>query len=157
MKNANLSANYLKVFKYCDCIPSVFSSQLSRPLIFQLINIAGSVLERPVIRKQFTNRYARILELLNMELSVVEVLFNRGTRGALINLPPLTAALTFTDMLRQRTDLPVQSFKAMPHPYVSMNHVRIRLEVSVLSRENFSAKENPCCEIALKIKSTITN
>lgn len=86
--------------------------------IYQLINIAGSVLERPVIRKQFTNRYARILELLNMELSVVEVLFNRGNRGALINLPPLAAALTFTSMLRQRIDLPVQSFKAMPHPYV---------------------------------------
>lgn len=54
-----------------------------------------------------------------MELSVVEVLFNRGTRGALINLPPLAAALTFTSMLKQRIDLPVQSFKAMPHPYVS--------------------------------------
>jgi len=90
-----------------------------QPFIFQLINIAGSVLERPVIRKQFTNRYARILELLNMELSVVEVLFNRGTRGALVNLPPLAAALTFTDMLKQRIDLPVQAFKATPHPYVS--------------------------------------
>lgn len=86
--------------------------------IFQLINIAGSVLERPVIRKQFTNRYARILELLNMELSVVEVLFNRGTRDTLIDLPPLAAALTFTSMLRQRIDLPIQSFKAMSYPYV---------------------------------------
>jgi len=72
-----------------------------------------------VIRKQFTNRYARILELLNMELSVVEILFNRGCKGALINLPPLAAALTFISMLRQRIDLPVQSFKAMSHPYVS--------------------------------------
>jgi dynein heavy chain len=87
-------------------------------LIFQLVNIAGSVLERPVIRKQFMNRYARIIELLNMELSVVEVLFNRGTRGALTNLPPLAAALTFTSMLKQRVDLPIQLFKAMPHPYV---------------------------------------
>lgn len=77
------------------------------------------MLERPVIRKQFTNRYARILELLNMEVSTVEILFNRGSRGALINLPPLAAALTFTNMLRQRIDLPIQSFKAMPYPYVS--------------------------------------
>lgn len=82
----------------------------------QLINIAGSVLDRPVIREQFTDRYSRILELLNVELTVVEVLFNRGTRGALINLPPLAAALTFTSMLRQRIDLPVQSFRAIQHP-----------------------------------------
>lgn len=83
---------------------------------FQLINIAGSVLDRPVISKQFTDRYSRILELLNIELTVVEVLFNRGTRGALINLPPLTAALTFVNMLRQRIDLPVQSLRAIQHP-----------------------------------------
>ncbi|XP_076651244.1 dynein beta chain, ciliary-like [Halictus rubicundus] len=84
-----------------------------------LINIAGSVLDRPVISKQFTDRYTRILDLLNVELTVVEVLFNRGTRGALINLPPLAAALTFTSMLRQRIDLPVQSFKAIQHPMVT--------------------------------------
>lgn len=69
-----------------------------------------------MISKQFTNRYWRILELLNVELTVVEVLFNRGTRGALIDLPPLAAALTFTGMLRQRIDLPVQSFRAIQHP-----------------------------------------
>lgn len=90
---------------------SFFSSSF-----LQLINIAGTVLDRPVISKQFTNRYSRILELLNVELTVVEVLFNRGTRGALIDLPPLTAALTFINMLRQRIDLPVQSFKALQHP-----------------------------------------
>jgi hypothetical protein len=53
-----------------------------------------------------------------MELSVVEILFNRGIRGGLVNLPPLAAALTFTDMLKQRIDLAVQAFKVTPHPYV---------------------------------------
>lgn len=96
------------------CSPFFFSFF---PLAFlQLINIAGTVLDRPVISKQFTNRYSKILELLNVELTVVEVLFNRGTRGALIDLPPLAAALTFINMLRQRVDLPVQSFKAVQHP-----------------------------------------
>lgn len=90
------------------------------------------MLERPVIRKQFANRYARILELLNMELSTVEILFNRGSRGALINLPPLAAALTFTNMLRQRIDLPIQSFKAMPHPYV----LKFVFKLYLLDRKN---------------------
>ncbi|XP_067212065.1 dynein beta chain, ciliary [Linepithema humile] len=106
--DSKLAAILCQAFDDCGNLESVF----------KLMNIAGSVLERPVIRKQFLNRYTRILELLNMELSVVEVLFNRGTRGALTSLPPLAAALTFTSMLKQRVDLPIQSFKAMPHPIV---------------------------------------
>ncbi|XP_015596133.2 dynein beta chain, ciliary [Cephus cinctus] len=92
---------------------------------FKLINIAGTVLDRPVIRKQFTNRYSRILELLNNELTMVEVLFNRGTRGALSDLPPLAATLRFTSMLRQRIDLPMQCFKALQHPIVESNDGQI--------------------------------
>lgn len=65
-----------------------------------------------------------------MELSVVEVLFNRGTRGALIDLPPLAAALTFTTMLKQRIDLPIRSFKAMSHPYV-LKCIKFFLEISL--------------------------
>ncbi|RLU18201.1 hypothetical protein DMN91_008557 [Ooceraea biroi] len=106
--DSKLAAILCQAFDDCGNLESVF----------KLLNIVGSVLDRPVIRKQFTNRYARILELLNMELSVVEVLFNRGTRGALTSLPPLAAALTFTNMLKQRIDLPIQSFKAMSHPIV---------------------------------------
>ena len=74
------------------------------------------MLDRPVIRKQFTIRYSRILELLNNELTMVEVLFNRGARGAMSSLPPLAVTLRFISMLRQRINLPVQCFKALQHP-----------------------------------------
>ncbi|OXU27164.1 hypothetical protein TSAR_014516 [Trichomalopsis sarcophagae] len=85
---------------------------------FKLINIAGSVLERPVIRKQFTNRYSRILELMNNELTVIEILFNRGPRGAMVDLPPLASALQFTNMLKQRIDQPIHAFKSLQHPII---------------------------------------
>ncbi|XP_033341681.2 dynein heavy chain at 93AB [Megalopta genalis] len=112
--DSKLAAILCQAFDDCGNLESVF----------KLINIAGSVLDRPVISKQFTDRYTRILDLLNVELTVVEVLFNRGTRGALINLPPLAAALTFTSMLRQRIDLPVQSFKTIQHPMVTSEEGR---------------------------------
>ncbi|XP_024875279.1 dynein beta chain, ciliary [Temnothorax curvispinosus] len=130
--DSKLAAILCQAFDDCGNLESVF----------KLINIVGSVLERPVIRKQFTNRYTRILELLNMELSIVEVLFNRGSRGALIDLPPLAAALTFTSMLRQRINLPVQSFKAMPHPIVHSdegNNIMARHERLI---KIFANKEN---------------
>lgn len=125
--DSKLAAILCQAFDECGNLESIFKVFIAAhpfdardfffPLFFfQLINIAGTVLDRPVISEQFTNRYSRILDLLNVELTVVEVLFNRGTRGALINLPPLAAALTFINMLRQRIDLPVQSFKAVQHP-----------------------------------------
>ncbi|XP_058791425.1 dynein beta chain, ciliary [Phymastichus coffea] len=85
---------------------------------FKLINIAGTVLDRPVIRKQFTNRYSRILDLLNEELTIVEALFNQGPRGAMRDLPPLAGDLQFMRMLQFRIDLPVQTFKSLQHPII---------------------------------------
>lgn len=66
-----------------------------------------------MIRKQFTDRDSRIVQLLNSELIMVELLFTRGICGAMSDLPPLAAALKFTSMLRQRIDLPIQSFKSL--------------------------------------------
>ncbi|XP_014225178.1 dynein beta chain, ciliary [Trichogramma pretiosum] len=83
---------------------------------FKLINIAGSVLDRPVIRDQFTKRYGRIVELLKAEMSVVENLFDRGSLNLMTDLPPLAGALQYTSMLKQRIDLPVQAFKSLQHP-----------------------------------------
>ncbi|KAJ8958202.1 hypothetical protein NQ314_006441, partial [Rhamnusium bicolor] len=41
--------------------------------IFKLINIAGSILERPLIKAEFTNQYEKILDLLENELKIAEV------------------------------------------------------------------------------------
>lgn len=84
--------------------------------VFKLINIAGSILDRPVIRQQFTNRSSRILTLLNTELSIVEVLLNRGNKGAFNHLPPFSAALTFTNMLKLRTRSLLLGFQSLEHP-----------------------------------------
>ncbi|XP_063983406.1 dynein beta chain, ciliary [Diachasmimorpha longicaudata] len=101
--DSKLAAILCQAFDDCSNLESAF----------KLINIGGTVLDRPMIRKQFMDRYSRIYQLLNNELTMVEVLFNRGTRGAMGDLPPLAAALRFTSMLRQRIDLPVQCFKTL--------------------------------------------
>lgn len=50
---------------------------------------------------------------MNNELTMVEMLFDRGVGVAMDNLPPLATALQFTSMLKQRINLPVQSFKTL--------------------------------------------
>lgn len=69
-----------------------------------------------MISEQFTNRFPRILELLENELTVVEGLFNRGVTGQLLNMPPLAGAIKYMTMLKQRIDSPIQSLQAMQHP-----------------------------------------
>lgn len=41
--------------------------------IFKLINIVGSVLDRPLIKKEFTSKYSRILTMLSDEICTAEV------------------------------------------------------------------------------------
>lgn len=43
--------------------------------IFKLINIVGSVLDRQVINQEFTNKYNKIIVMLNEEVQIAEVTF----------------------------------------------------------------------------------
>ncbi|XP_034940720.1 dynein beta chain, ciliary [Chelonus insularis] len=106
--DSKLAAILCQAFDDCSNLESAF----------KLINISGTVLNRTVIRKQFMDRYTQIYELLNNELTMVEILFHRGIRESFSDLPPLAAALQFTSMLRQRINLPVQSFKTLQHSIV---------------------------------------
>ncbi|XP_066581161.1 dynein beta chain, ciliary [Prorops nasuta] len=106
--DSKLAAIFCQAFDDCGNLENAF----------KLINITGSVLSRPLVRQQFNVRYNKVIELLNLELTTVEVLFNYGATGALLDLPPLASSLTFTDMLRQRIDIPMQSFEAIQHPIV---------------------------------------
>ncbi|KAK0086060.1 hypothetical protein PV325_003945 [Microctonus aethiopoides] len=106
--DSKLAAILCQAFDDCSNLESAF----------KLINIGGTVLNRPVIQKQFMNRYSRIYELMNNELTMVEMLFDRGVGVAMDNLPPLATALQFTSMLKQRINLPVQSFKTLQRSIV---------------------------------------
>ncbi|KAJ8682462.1 hypothetical protein QAD02_018254 [Eretmocerus hayati] len=86
--------------------------------VFKLINVAGSVLDRPAIVSHLADRYSRIVDLLNNELDLAERLLEKGPQGALDFLPPLAAAIRFGDMLKQRIQFPAQAFEALHQPVV---------------------------------------
>ncbi|XP_014206492.1 dynein beta chain, ciliary [Copidosoma floridanum] len=109
-----LAAILCQAFDNCENLESTF----------KLLNIAGSMLDRPVISKQFTNRYFRILELLDREFTTIEVLFDRGVCDTMNSLPPLAGVLQFLGMLKQRADTPVQAFKSLQHPIVESEEAK---------------------------------
>ncbi|KAM7360514.1 dynein heavy chain at 93AB isoform 2-T2 [Cochliomyia hominivorax] len=94
--------------------------------IFKLINIVGSVLERPKIKEQFTQKYAEIVRMLEEELSVCENIYERQmfmrtdnlTLYPEYNCPPAAAFIRWCSQLERRITVPVKQFQALQHDIV---------------------------------------
>nr|CAD7428767.1 unnamed protein product [Timema monikensis] len=92
-----------------------------------LIEIVGSVLDRPLIKDEFTGKYKYIVEMLEVELATTQSLYTKqittlGKYGWMPvdkNLPTVAGALRWAYQLRQRITIPVTSFRALQHPIVS--------------------------------------
>ncbi|XP_021937393.1 dynein beta chain, ciliary isoform X2 [Zootermopsis nevadensis] len=95
--------------------------------VFKLIEIVGSVLDRPLIKDQFTGKYEAILVMLNEELVTAEVLYEEqmatlaehGWMHVDKNMPPVAGALRWAYQLHQRVTIPVMNFKTLQHMIVT--------------------------------------
>ncbi|CAH1164042.1 unnamed protein product [Phaedon cochleariae] len=94
--------------------------------IFKLINIAGSVLERPLIKEEFTSQYEKILDMLEIEIKTVASIFeeqlqHKEKTGQYIldnYMPPISGMMRWTRNLCLRISGPLKNFKALQHPVV---------------------------------------
>nr|CAD7455111.1 unnamed protein product [Timema tahoe] len=92
--------------------------------VFKLIEIVGSVLDRPLIKDEFTGKYKYIVEMLEVELASTQNLYTKqittlekyGWMPVDKNLPTVAGALRWAYQLRQRITIPVTSFRALQHP-----------------------------------------
>ncbi|CAH1639911.1 unnamed protein product [Spodoptera littoralis] len=92
--------------------------------IFKLIDVVGSVLDRPLISKEFTAKYVEIIVMLEEEINTCEELFNEqsnrlekyGMMEVDAYLPPIAGGLLFMTTLAARITKPIASFRNLPHP-----------------------------------------
>ena len=92
--------------------------------VFKLISIAGSVLDRPKIKDQFTSKYFDILQMLDEEITMCEEIFEsqmkhfrrEGTVFVERSAPIVTAGIRFSQQLGQRVSAPIKCFKTLQHP-----------------------------------------
>lgn len=92
--------------------------------VFKLISIVGSVLDRPKIKEEFTNKYSDILNMLDEEITMCEQIYvrqmeYRNEKGYLFadrSFPPVTASLRWIRQLGARVTAPIRNFKALQHP-----------------------------------------
>ncbi|XP_071447818.1 dynein beta chain, ciliary [Hetaerina americana] len=94
--------------------------------IYKLISIVGTVLDRPLIKDEFTSKYTAILEMLDEETIICQELFDEQMEimekqlwmPVGINMPPVAGALRWTYQLRTRVTAPIESFCSLDHPIV---------------------------------------
>lgn len=111
--------------------------------IFKLINIVGTILQRPIIRERFTSKYDKIVTFLDEDLTKTEVILSviiRNSFAKLLfwklifeeqlkckiiptekNMSPVAAVIKWTSQLEQRVGQPIENFKGLDHPYIN-NH-----------------------------------
>ncbi|XP_068084396.1 dynein beta chain, ciliary [Anabrus simplex] len=119
--------------------------------VFKLIEIVGTVLDRPLIKDQFTGKYKFIVDMLDKEMKVSEELYaiqmqtfaETGSMPVDRNMPPVAGALRWVDMLRNRMARPINLFKALKHPIVSSpmaEDIYARYEAILDDMRNFEDK-----------------
>lgn len=92
--------------------------------VFKLISIVGSVLDRPKIKQEFTNKYSEILMMLDEEISTCEDIYDyqmeyRAEKGYLFvdrSFPSTTSALRWVRQLGARISAPIKNFQSLRHP-----------------------------------------
>lgn len=102
--------------------------------VFKLINIVGSVLDRPKIKQAFTDKYSNVLKMLDEEMTACEVIYANQMKyfnenGCLFTdrrFSKVISCLKWTDQLICRISAPFNSFKALQHPIVS-SHEAVEL------------------------------
>ncbi|KAF4519850.1 hypothetical protein B566_EDAN005192, partial [Ephemera danica] len=104
--------------------------------IFKLISIVGSVLDRPLIKDEFTSKYKSIVSMLDAEITTAEeiyeermTIFEKFNRMPVDkNMPPLAGSLAWSFQLAQRVTIPVGNFRALDHPVVASPEAKSVLE-----------------------------
>eukprot|EP00058_Branchiostoma_floridae_P013849 XP_002599337.1 hypothetical protein BRAFLDRAFT_275161 [Branchiostoma floridae] len=104
--------------------------------IFKLLDIFGSLLERPIIAEDTNSRYPTILSLYDRDLDTAKQMYDRymaeekangGTPPVHKNMPPIAGALKWTQELRDRITQPMGNLKNLNHPCMDGEKARLML------------------------------
>ncbi len=89
-----------------------------------MIDIAGSLLERPVIKKEFDLKYKQLVKLLDKEMDIAKEIYDHHVEEKKItgrprvhkNMPVVTGELKWCSELRHRISEPMMLLRHVDHP-----------------------------------------
>lgn len=92
---------------------------------FKLIFVLGSLLERPIIARDFESRYLKLIEMCDHEMDDGKFIYDdyysaiqkEGAPPVHKNMPPVSGALKFSDELLERISAPMSNMKHLENEY----------------------------------------
>ena len=92
--------------------------------VFRLLDIFGSLLERPLIKDDFDPNYPKIVAMMEHELNVAKQIYDsnmqhKSDHGRVMthkNMAKVSGSLRWATELRERITVPMGNFKHMEHP-----------------------------------------
>ncbi|XP_009867872.1 PREDICTED: dynein heavy chain 9, axonemal-like, partial [Apaloderma vittatum] len=93
---------------------------------FKLLDMFGSLLERPVIAADAAGKYSVLIRMFNSALDHARLIYSRHIKAELElgsppvhkNMPPVAGALRWARELRARIQAPFDHFRHIPHLYL---------------------------------------
>ncbi|XP_045020772.1 dynein axonemal heavy chain 9 isoform X1 [Bubalus bubalis] len=91
---------------------------------FKLLDMAGSLLERPVVARDASERYLVLIHMFSEDLDAVRLIHSQhvqeeaehGFSSVHKNMPTVAGGLRWAQELRQRIQGPFDNFRSMTHP-----------------------------------------
>lgn len=110
--------------KLAAILSQAFDDCYNLESIFKLINIVGSVLDRPKIKQEFTNKYSEVVVMLEEEITTCENIYTFQMQYHMVNgylfvdrsFPTITGGLRWIQQLGARISAPIGHFRSLKHP-----------------------------------------
>ncbi|XP_064351341.1 dynein axonemal heavy chain 9 [Camelus dromedarius] len=91
---------------------------------FKLLDIAGNLLERPLVAQDVSDKYLVLIRMFSEDLDAVRVIYSQrvqeeaelGFSSVHKNMPVVAGGLRWAQELRQRIQEPFDNFRRMTHP-----------------------------------------
>lgn len=100
---------------------------------FKLLDIMGTLLDRPLIKKDFEGKYPVLVEMMNKEMDIAKEIYDnqmqtkqeRGKIPIHKNMPNVTGGLKWAQELRERISIPMANFKHLDHPVMESEEAKL--------------------------------
>ncbi|XP_053528697.1 dynein axonemal heavy chain 9 isoform X1 [Artibeus jamaicensis] len=91
---------------------------------FKLLDIAGNLLERPLVAQDASDKYLMLIQMFNQELDTVRIIYGQhvqekaelGFSSVHKNMPSVAGGLRWAQELRERIQGPLASFGRITYP-----------------------------------------
>ncbi|BFZ02963.1 hypothetical protein BsWGS_06002 [Bradybaena similaris] len=101
--------------------------------MYKLIDIMGSLLERPLIKKDFDAKYPVVVDKMHEMLDEAKLMYNvqikckKETGKAPIhkNMPDMTGSLQWSKEMADRISAPMVNYRRMEHPIMESDHAKL--------------------------------